>query len=168
MTPAIFELALPATKLLQTYALDRATNGIGNCGVISLKLTGCVGKFDSEMNIAIKQRKAMCVHIHRVQSPYFCFVIKLCSVTSFHSAGLKVSHWDSVRAVCLSESVLSSFDLYNGLPSAVSILFDSYIEIIHKRLSRQVDILSTHSVISPHGTSLPTHCCRCVTCEIGT
>ena len=49
------------------------------------------GKFDSEMNIAIEQRKAMYVHITRVQVPYLCFVIRLCSVISLHSANLKVS-----------------------------------------------------------------------------
>ena len=69
MTPAIFELALPATKLPQTCTLHRASTEIGDCGVTSLKLTDWEGKFDSEMNIAIEQRKAMYVHINRVQLP---------------------------------------------------------------------------------------------------
>ena len=55
------------TKLRQTYALDRATTGISDCGVTSLKLTNWEGKFDSEMNSAIDLRKAMYVHIIRVQ-----------------------------------------------------------------------------------------------------
>ena len=62
MTPAIFELALPATKLLQTYALDRAITGIGDCRITSLKLTDWEGKFDSEMNIATEQTMAMSAH----------------------------------------------------------------------------------------------------------
>jgi len=35
-----FELALPAKKLPQTYALYRAANGNGDCAVTSLKVTG--------------------------------------------------------------------------------------------------------------------------------
>jgi hypothetical protein len=61
-----------------------------------LKVTDLEGKFDSEMNIAIEQRKAMCVHINRVQLPYLCFVIRLCSVSSFPSASLKLPDWKSV------------------------------------------------------------------------
>ena len=51
----------------------------------SLKLTVCERKFDNEMNIAIEQRKAMCVHINREQLPYLRFVIMLCSLSSVHS-----------------------------------------------------------------------------------
>jgi len=59
MPPAGLELALLAPKLPHTYALYLAATGICDCGVTSLKMTGCEGKFDSEMNIAIEQRKAM-------------------------------------------------------------------------------------------------------------
>jgi hypothetical protein len=52
---------LPAAKLPQTYAFDRAATGIGNCGFASLKVTVLEGKFDREMNIAIERRKAMYV-----------------------------------------------------------------------------------------------------------
>ena len=89
MTPATFQLALPVTKLPQTYTLDCAANGIGDCGVTSFKLTEWEGKLDSEMSIAVGQRKAMCVHINREQLPYLCFVTRLCSVLSLHSASLK-------------------------------------------------------------------------------
>jgi len=99
MTPAIFQLALPVTKLPQTYSLDRATTGIGDCGVTSLKVTDWEGKFDSEMSIAVGQRKAMCVHINRELLPNLCFVIKLCSLSSLHSASLRFPHWDSVTVV---------------------------------------------------------------------
>jgi hypothetical protein len=34
-----FELALPGTRLPQTYALDRAATGIGDCAVTSLIVT---------------------------------------------------------------------------------------------------------------------------------
>jgi len=61
MPPAVFELELPAPKLPQTYALDFAATGIGDCGVTSLKVTVWEGKSDSEMNIAIEQRMALCV-----------------------------------------------------------------------------------------------------------
>jgi len=54
MTPAIFELALPLSKLPQIYVLHRATTGFGNCGVTSLKLTDWEGNSDSELNIAIE------------------------------------------------------------------------------------------------------------------
>jgi len=63
MPPAGFEIALPATKLTQFYALDCATTGIGDCGVTNLKVTDLEG---SETNIAIEQMKAKCVHIIRV------------------------------------------------------------------------------------------------------
>jgi len=53
----------------------------------------------SEMNIAIEQRKAMCVHINRVQLPYLCCVIRLYSVSSVHSASLKFPDWDSGTVV---------------------------------------------------------------------
>jgi len=102
MTPAIFELALPATKLPQTYDLDRATTGIGDCGVRSLKLTDWEGKFDSEMNIAIEQRKAIYVHINSVQLPYLCFVVRVCSVSSLHSASLKFPELNNVPVVRVS------------------------------------------------------------------
>jgi len=39
MPPAGFDLALPATRLSQTYALDRAATEIGDCAVTSLKVT---------------------------------------------------------------------------------------------------------------------------------
>jgi hypothetical protein len=65
----------------------------------SLKLTVLERKFDSEMNIAIVQRKSMCVDINREQLPYLCFVFRLCSVSSLHSASLKLPHWDSVTVV---------------------------------------------------------------------
>jgi hypothetical protein len=39
MPPATFQLALPVTKLPQTYTLDRAANGIGDCGVTRFKVT---------------------------------------------------------------------------------------------------------------------------------
>ena len=58
-----FELSLQATKLPQTYTLDRAAYGIGDCAVVNLEVTVWEGKFDSEMNIAIEQMKAMYVHI---------------------------------------------------------------------------------------------------------
>jgi len=54
---------LQATKLPQTYTLDRAAYGIGDCAVVNLEVTVWEGKFDSEMNIAIEQMKAMYVHI---------------------------------------------------------------------------------------------------------
>jgi hypothetical protein len=89
MTPATYQLALPVTKLPQTYALDRAANGIADCGVTMLRVTDWEGKLDSEMSIAVGQRKAMCVHINREQLLYLCFVMRLCSVSSLHSASLK-------------------------------------------------------------------------------
>jgi len=54
---------------------------------------------DGEMSIAVGQRKAMCVHINRVELLYLCFVTRLCSVLSLHSASLKFPQWDSVTAV---------------------------------------------------------------------
>jgi len=51
------------------------------------------------MNIAIEERKTMCGHINRVQLPYLCCVIRLCSVSSVHSAGLKFPDWDSGTVV---------------------------------------------------------------------
>jgi hypothetical protein len=58
---------------------------------------------DSEMNIAIEQRKAVCVcvcvHITRVQLPYLYCVIRLCSVSSVHSASLNILDWNSVTVV---------------------------------------------------------------------
>ena len=86
MTPATFHLALYVTKLPHTYTLDRSANGIGDCGVTSFKLTEWEGRLDSEMSIAVAQRKAMCVHINREQLPYLCFVMRLCSVSSLYSA----------------------------------------------------------------------------------
>jgi len=56
MPPAGFEFALPATNLPQAYAVCLVATGISDCGVTCLKETD----FDSEMNIAIEQRKAMC------------------------------------------------------------------------------------------------------------
>jgi hypothetical protein len=38
MPPAGFELTLPATKLLQTYALDCAAIGTGDSGVKKLEI----------------------------------------------------------------------------------------------------------------------------------
>jgi hypothetical protein len=70
LPPAGIEIALPATKLPQIYALERAATGIGDCGFTSLKATVWEKKFDNEMNIAIDQRKAICVHINGVQVPY--------------------------------------------------------------------------------------------------
>jgi hypothetical protein len=60
------------------------------------------GKFDSEMNIAIEQRKAMYVHINRGQLPYLCFVIRMCSVSSLHSASMTFPDCDSVKVVLVS------------------------------------------------------------------
>ena len=60
MPPAGLELALLAPKLPHTYALYLAATGFGDCGVTSLKMTDWERKFDSEMNIAIEQMKAMC------------------------------------------------------------------------------------------------------------
>jgi len=74
MTPAVFELALPATKLPQTYALDRAATGIDDCAVTSFKVTVGEGKFDSEMNIAVEQRKAVCV-CTLIQSNYHTHIL---------------------------------------------------------------------------------------------
>jgi hypothetical protein len=80
------------TRIPSNQAAAAAT-GIGDCGVTSLKVTVWEGKFDSEMNIAIEQRKAMYVHSNRVQLPYLCYVIRLCSVSSLHSASLKFPDW---------------------------------------------------------------------------
>jgi hypothetical protein len=102
MPPAGIKLALPAPKLPQTYAIYLAATGNGDCGVTSLKVTGWEGKFCSEMNIAIEQRKAICVHFTRVQLPYLRFVIRLCSISSAHSASLKLLDWNSVTAVLVS------------------------------------------------------------------
>jgi hypothetical protein len=44
-------------------------------------VTDCEGMYDSEMNIAIEQMKAMYVHINRVQLPYFvvfCIILTQC------------------------------------------------------------------------------------------
>jgi hypothetical protein len=60
-----------------------------------LRATVWEKKFDNEMNIAMEKRKAICVHITRVQVPYLCFVIRMCSVSSLHSASLKFPDWDS-------------------------------------------------------------------------
>jgi len=62
-------------------------------------VTDWEGKLDSEMSIAVGQRKAMCLHINREQLLYLCFVTRLCSVSSLHSASLKFPNWDSVTAV---------------------------------------------------------------------
>jgi len=51
------------------------------------------------MSIAIELRKAICVHINGVQLPYLCFVNRLCSVLSSHSASLKVPHCDNVTVL---------------------------------------------------------------------
>jgi len=61
---------------------------------------------DSEMSIAVGQRKAMCVHINREQLPYLCFVMRLCSVSSLHSSSLKFWHWDSVTVVLVPHVML--------------------------------------------------------------
>jgi hypothetical protein len=86
----------------QTYALERAATGIDDCGVTSLRATVWEKKFDNEMNIAIGQRKAICVHITRVQLLYLCFVIRLCSLSSIHSASLMFPDWDKVTVVLVS------------------------------------------------------------------
>ena len=57
---------------------------------------------DSEMSIAVGQRKAMCVHINREQLLYLYFVMRICSVSSLHSASLKFPLWDSVTVVLVS------------------------------------------------------------------
>jgi hypothetical protein len=60
--------------------------------------------YGSEINVAIEQRKARCVHITRVQLPYLCCVMMLCSVPSVHSASLKIVYWNSVTVVLVSLS----------------------------------------------------------------
>jgi hypothetical protein len=55
--------------------------------------------YESEMNVAIEQRKAMYVHIKRVHSPYICCLIRLCSVSSVHSANLKILEGNNVTVV---------------------------------------------------------------------
>jgi hypothetical protein len=102
MPSATFQLALPVTKLPQTYALDRVANGIGDCGVTRLKVRDWERKLDSEMSIAVGQRKAMCVHINRAQLLYLCFVMRLCFVSTLHSASLKFPLWDSMTVVLVS------------------------------------------------------------------
>jgi hypothetical protein len=52
-----------------------------------LKVTDWEGKLDSEMSIAVGQRKAMCVHINRAQLPYLCFVMRICSVCEVSALG---------------------------------------------------------------------------------
>ena len=104
MPPATFQLALLVTKLPQTYTLYPAANGIGDCGVTRLKVTDWEGKMDSEMSIAVGQRKAMCVHINREQLPYFTtvtilFLISLCLVLSLRSASLTLPDWNNVAVV---------------------------------------------------------------------
>jgi hypothetical protein len=49
------ELPLPANKLPQIYAFNRAATGIGNCGVKSFKVTLWEWRFDSELGIVIEQ-----------------------------------------------------------------------------------------------------------------
>ena len=41
----------------------------------------------------------MYVHINTEQLPYLCSVIRLCSVSSLHSASLNFPDWDSVIVV---------------------------------------------------------------------
>jgi len=65
-------------------------------------VTDCEGMYDSEMNIAIAQMKDMCVHINSVQVPYLYFVIRMCSVSSLHSASLKFPDWNNVTVVLVS------------------------------------------------------------------
>jgi len=48
MPPARIELALPATKLPQTYALYLAATRNGDCAVTSLKVTGWEGNLTLE------------------------------------------------------------------------------------------------------------------------
>ena len=67
-----------------------------------MKLTDWKRIYDSDMNIAIEQRKAIYVYITRVQLTYFSFVIGLCSVSSLHSASFKLPDWDSVTVVLVS------------------------------------------------------------------
>jgi hypothetical protein len=62
-------------------------------------VTDWLGMCDSEINIAIEQRKAIDVHINRVQLSYRCSVIRLRSVSSLHSAILKFPDWDNVTVV---------------------------------------------------------------------
>ena len=47
------------------------------------------------------------MHINSVQLPYLCFVIRLFSVTSLHSASLKLSDWDSVTVVLVKCAIVS-------------------------------------------------------------
>jgi len=65
-------------------------------------VTDCEGMYDSEMNIAIEQMKDMYVYINRVQLPYLCFEIRMCSISSLHSASLKLPDWNSVTVVLVS------------------------------------------------------------------
>jgi hypothetical protein len=97
MPPAGFELALPATKQPQTYALERAATGIGEFGVTSFKVTDWEGKFDSEMNIAAEQRKAMCVHITRVVIILmFCNQVVFCIIITQREHEVSgLEQWDS-------------------------------------------------------------------------
>ena len=67
-----------------------------------MNVTDWERKFDSEMNIAIEQRKAMHVHITRVQVPYLCFVIRMCSVIIITQREPEVSEWDNVTVVLVS------------------------------------------------------------------
>jgi len=102
MPPATFQLALPVTKLPHTYTLDRAANGIGDCGVTRLKVTVWEGQLDSEMSNAVGQRKVMCVHINRVHLSNLCIVIRLSSMLSLHSASLKFPDLKNVTVLLVS------------------------------------------------------------------
>jgi hypothetical protein len=63
MTPAGFELPLPAARQPQMYVLDRATTGIGDCGVKSFKVTIWEWRFNNEMDIVIGQEEGcVCAH----------------------------------------------------------------------------------------------------------
>ena len=59
---------MPASNLAQTYALDRAATGIGDCAITSLKVTDWERICDSEMNIAIEQTKTIYVHINPIRA----------------------------------------------------------------------------------------------------
>ena len=44
----------------------------------------------------------MYVHINRVPLPLLCFVVRVCSVSSLHSASLKFPEWKYVPVVLVS------------------------------------------------------------------
>jgi hypothetical protein len=53
----------------------------------------------------------VCEHITRVQLPYLCCVMMLCSLSSVHSASLKILDWKCVTMVLviLRTSLNASF-----------------------------------------------------------